>query len=67
MGAATVAVTDLKGNLLYGRNAEAGVLSIHTRQPGDTPYVRLEAGTGSRDLRTMSVDASTATSRAITP
>ncbi|WLH78255.1 TonB-dependent receptor [Pseudomonas sp. FP2335] len=45
---------------LYGRNAEAGVLSIHTRQPGDTPYARLEAGTGSRDLRTMSVDASTA-------
>lgn len=45
---------------LYGRNAEAGVLSIHTRQPGDTPYARLEAGTGSRDLRTLSADASTA-------
>lgn len=45
---------------LYGRNAEAGVLSIHTRQPGDTPYARIEAGTGSRDLRTLSADASTA-------
>lgn len=45
---------------LYGRNAEAGVLSIHTRQPGDTPYARIEAETGSRDLRTLSVDASTA-------
>lgn len=44
---------------LYGRNAEAGVLSIHTRQPGDTPYARLEAGSGSRDLRTLSADAST--------
>lgn len=45
---------------LYGRNAEAGVLSIHTRQPGDTPYARIEAGAGSRDLRTLSADASTA-------
>lgn len=45
---------------LYGRNAEAGVLSIHTRQPGDTPYARIEAGTGSRDLRTLNLDASTA-------
>lgn len=45
---------------LYGRNAEAGVLSIHTRQPGDTPYAHLEAGTGSRDLRTLNLDASTA-------
>ncbi|MCR4540164.1 TonB-dependent receptor [Pseudomonas sp. 18.1.10] len=45
---------------LYGRNAEAGVLSIHTRQPGDTPYARLEAAAGSRDLRTLSADASTA-------
>lgn len=45
---------------LYGRNAEAGVLSIHTRQPGDTPYARIEAETGSRDLRTLSADASTA-------
>lgn len=45
---------------LYGRNAEAGVLSIHTRQPGAEPYARIEAGTGSRDQRTLSADASTA-------
>lgn len=45
---------------LYGRNAEAGVLNIHTRQPGSTAYARIEAGTGSRDQRTLGVDASTA-------
>ena len=45
---------------LYGRNAEAGVLSIHTRQPGAEPYARFEAGGGSRDQRTLSADASTA-------
>ena len=45
---------------LYGRNAEAGVLSIHTRQPGLQPYARIEAGVGSRDQRTLSADASTA-------
>jgi len=45
---------------LYGRNAEAGVLSIRTRQPGAEPYARIEAGTGSRDQRTLSADASTA-------
>lgn len=45
---------------LYGRNAEAGVLSIRTRQPGAEPYARIEAGAGSRDQRTLSADASTA-------
>lgn len=45
---------------LYGRNAEAGVLSIHTRQPEALPYARIEAGAGSRDERTLGVDASTA-------
>ena len=45
---------------LYGRNAEAGVLSIRTRQPDAEPYARIEAGTGSRDQRTLSADASTA-------
>lgn len=45
---------------LYGRNAEAGVLSIRTRQPGAEPYARIEAGIGSRDQRTLSADASTA-------
>ncbi|PAU89523.1 TonB-dependent receptor [Pseudomonas sp. WN033] len=45
---------------LYGRNAEAGVLNIHTRQPGAAPYARIEAGAGSRDLRLLSVDASNA-------
>ncbi|SDH68656.1 iron complex outermembrane recepter protein [Pseudomonas flavescens] len=45
---------------LYGRNAEAGVMSIHTRQPDDEPYARLEAVAGNRDQRTLSADASTA-------
>ncbi|WP_417692826.1 TonB-dependent receptor [Pseudomonas sp.] len=45
---------------LYGRNAEAGVLSLHTRQPEALPYARIEAGAGSRDERTLGVDASTA-------
>ncbi|WP_220347839.1 TonB-dependent receptor [Alkalilimnicola ehrlichii] len=27
---------------LYGRNAQAGVLQVHTRLPGDTPLVRLD-------------------------
>lgn len=45
---------------LYGRNAETGVLSIYTRQPGAEPYARIEAGGGSRDQRTLSADASTA-------
>ncbi|XBD32106.1 TonB-dependent receptor [Pseudomonas anguilliseptica] len=43
---------------LYGRNAEAGVLNIYTRQPGSAPYARIEAGAGSRDQRTLGVDAS---------
>ena len=44
---------------LYGRNAEAGVLSVHTRQPGAEPYARLAAGSGSRGRRDLSADTST--------
>ncbi|MCP2072933.1 UNVERIFIED_ORG: iron complex outermembrane receptor protein [Pseudomonas lini] len=45
---------------LYGRNAEAGVLSIHTRQPEALPYARIEGGGGSRDERILGVDTSAA-------
>lgn len=45
---------------LYGRNAEAGVLSVFTRQPGDADYARVETGLGSRDKRLVSADLSTA-------
>lgn len=43
---------------LYGRNAEAGVLNIYTRQPDSAPYAHIEAGAGSRDQRTLGMDAS---------
>ena len=42
---------------LYGRNAEAGVISLHTRQPDEGPYVEMEAMLGSRDLTSLRVDA----------
>ncbi|ALM52369.1 TonB-dependent receptor [Halomonas huangheensis] len=43
---------------LYGRNAEAGVLSIHTLQPSDEPHARVDLGVGSRDKRSVRFDAS---------
>lgn len=42
---------------LYGRNAEAGVLSIHTLQPGDETRARVDLGVGSRDKRSVRFDA----------
>lgn len=42
---------------LYGRNAEAGVVSLHTRQPDDAPYAELEGVLGSRDLAALRLDA----------
>lgn len=45
---------------LYGRNAEAGVMSIHTRQPGDEPYALVDATLGSRDKRSLRFDLSQA-------
>ncbi|MGP9594225.1 TonB-dependent receptor [Halomonas sp. AOP42-C2-25] len=42
---------------LYGRNAEAGVISLHTRQPDEGPYAEMEATLGSRDLTSLRVDA----------
>lgn len=60
LGVAQVEILRGPQSTLYGRNAEAGVLSIRTRQPGAEPYARIEAGTGSRDQRTLSADASTA-------
>ncbi len=38
---------------LYGRNAEAGVLSVFTRQPDAADYARLDTTLGSRDKRTQ--------------
>lgn len=42
---------------LYGRNAETGVISLHTRQPDEGPYAELEATLGSRDLTSLRFDA----------
>ena len=42
---------------LYGRNAETGVISLHTRQPDEGPYAELEATLGSRDLNALRLDA----------
>jgi outer membrane receptor protein involved in Fe transport len=43
---------------LYGRNAEAGVVSVVTRQPGNDPYAVVSAELGSRDKRALRFDAS---------
>lgn len=43
---------------LYGRNAEAGVINIHTRQPGNTVRGQVSVEAGSRDLRVMRFDLS---------
>ena len=41
---------------LYGRNAEAGVVSIVTRQPGDTPYASISAEAGNHGQRAGSFE-----------
>lgn len=38
---------------LYGRNAEAGVVNIVTRKPGNDPYATISAEVGSRDKRSL--------------
>lgn len=43
---------------LYGRNAEAGVISIHTRQPGNEPRTAVSAGLSSRSGRSLRFDLS---------
>ena len=45
---------------LYGRNAEAGVVNIVTRQPDNTPHAAASAELGSRDKRALRFDASRA-------
>ncbi len=45
---------------LYGRNAEAGVVSIITRKPGNDPYAVVSADLGSRNKRALRLDASRA-------
>lgn len=42
---------------LYGRNAEAGVLSIHTLQPSNEPRARVDLGIGSRNKHSVRFDA----------
>lgn len=41
---------------LYGRNAEAGVVSIVTRQPGDAPYASISAEAGNHGQRAGSFE-----------
>ncbi len=43
---------------LYGRNAEAGVINVYSRQPGDTVRGQISATAGSRDLRMLRFDLS---------
>lgn len=45
---------------LYGRNAEAGVISIVTRKPGNDPYAVVSTEVGSREKRALRFDASRA-------
>lgn len=45
---------------LYGRNAEAGVISIITRKPGNDPYAVVSTDLGSRNKRALRLDASRA-------
>ncbi|MBK1687600.1 TonB-dependent receptor [Rubrivivax gelatinosus] len=43
---------------LYGRNAEAGVINIQTRQPGNTPRSAVSAGLSSRSGRSLRMELS---------
>jgi len=43
---------------LYGRNAEAGVINVHSRQPDNTVRGQFSAEAGSRDLRALRFDLS---------
>lgn len=43
---------------LYGRNAEAGVINLHTRKPGDYFQGRLTSTLGSRHQRSLAADLS---------
>jgi len=50
----------LKGpqSTLYGRNAEAGVINITTRKPGNTPYAFISAEAGNHERRALRFDLS---------
>lgn len=43
---------------LYGRNAEAGVVNIVTRKPGNDPYAAVSLDFGSRNKQALRFDAS---------
>ena len=45
---------------LYGRNAEVGVLAIHTRPLDATPVARADLGLGSRERRDLGLELSQA-------
>lgn len=45
---------------LYGRNAEAGVINIITRKPGNDPYAAVSLDAGSRNKQALRFDASRA-------
>ncbi len=50
----------LKGpqSTLYGRNAEAGVINITTRKPGNEPYAFISAEAGNHERRALRFDLS---------
>lgn len=60
LGAQSVEVLRGPQSTLYGRNAQAGVISVVTRQPGDAPYALLSAESGSRRRAVLRADASRA-------
>lgn len=60
LGAQSVEVLRGPQSTLYGRNAQAGVISVVTRQPGDAPYALLSAEGGSRRRAVLRADASRA-------
>ena len=60
LGAQSVEVLRGPQSTLYGRNAQAGVISVVTRQPGDPPYALLSAESGSRRRAVLRADASRA-------
>lgn len=45
---------------LYGRNAEAGVIAVSSRQPGNEPYSLVSAELGSRNKHALAMELSRA-------
>ncbi|RRD57514.1 TonB-dependent receptor [Comamonadaceae bacterium OH2545_COT-014] len=60
VGADRVEVLRGPQSTLYGRNAQAGVIHIVTRQPGNDPYALVSVGAGSRRQAVLRADLSRA-------